>query len=305
MRKFVWKESYMAHCLSASRALAAFSAVLILLTAPAAFAEEAASKPNGSIDLKVPVKSHRAEVLVNEFELGYEYMYFHYKEPGLMKETGSMNGLFGRYTHHFPRGMMVRVEVEALFGNLRYDGQYSDGTPLTTDNDDWLAGGRLLAGKDFLLDREERWALTPYIGIAARYWYDDIKASGGYEREITQLYSPIGLELNNALSENWRWGARAEYDLFWAGWVKSHMGQVSGYEDFTNTQDAFSGQGAEAAVFLKYRLETVSLLLEPYYRYWWVGESNSETINTPAGRQDFVEPENNTHMAGVRLGVAF
>jgi hypothetical protein len=295
----------MVRCSFALRALVLLAAFLVCCPAPAALAENGAPQANGDKDLKVAVKSHRDQVLVNEFEVGYEYMYFRYKEPGLMKETGSLNGVFGRYTHHFPRGMMVRAELEVLGGSLRYDGQYADGTPLTTDNDDWLVGGRLLAGKDFLLDKEERWALTPYIGIAARYWYDKIKATGGYEREITQLYSPIGVELNNALSKDWRWGARAEYDLFWAGWVKSHLGQVSGYEDITNTQDAFSGQGAEAALFLKYRLEKVSFLLEPYYRYWWVGESNEETANTPTGRADFVEPENNTHMAGVRLGVAF
>lgn len=263
----------------------------LLLAAAPCLAEEQGGRPG--------------QLLVSEFEAGYTYMNFRYKEPDLMKETGGLNGVFARYTHHFRRGMMVRVAAEALYGSLYYDGQYQDGTPATANNQDWLVGGRLLAGKDFLLDKDEKWAVTPFIGFAARYWNDDIRTTGGYEREITQLYSPIGLELNSMLGERWRWGARAEYDFFWRGWVKSRMSEVAGYEDIQNNQDTGSGHGVQAALFLKYRLEEVSLVLEPFYRYWRVSESDSDTSSTPTGRASFVEPKNHTHIYGFRLAVAF
>ena len=243
----------------------------------------------------------RDKLLPDEFEAGYSYMYFQYKEPGLMKETGSMNGVFARYTHHFPRGMMVRLDGEVLYGDLEYDGQYSDGTPVTGDTKDWLVGGRILAGKDFVLDEETRWALTPFIGFGARYWNDDIQMTGGYEREITQLYSPAGLELTNRFADNWRWGARGEYDFFWRGWVKSHLGEIQGLSDVEVDQKTGSGYGLRAALFLKYDRESVSFVLEPFYRYWRVADSESGEVRTAAGAASVLEPKNRTHIYGFRL----
>ncbi len=52
-----------------------------------------------------------------------------------------------------------------------------------------------------------------------RSWYGDIRAAGGYEQGGLQLSALLGLELNNMLAEQRRWGGRLEFDLFCKGWT--------------------------------------------------------------------------------------
>ncbi len=232
-------------------------------------------------------------------EIGYSIASFHYREPGAMRETGILHGVSAAYTDHAMNVVMLRMEGEFLMGSLDYDGRSQDGTPATGGTDDLLFDIRGLAGYDLAFDA---WALTPYLGLGYRYWYDDIKTSGGYERDVSQLYLPLGLETASALGP-WRWGLRGEYDLLLAGWITSRLSQaVPGGNDPENEQDFASGWGTRASVYAQYSLtDRYALALEPYYRYWRVSDSDETDLTVNGAKVGTaVEPENTTTIWGLK-----
>lgn len=232
-------------------------------------------------------------------DIGYTIASFRYREPGLMKETGILHGVAAAYTDHAMNVIMLRMEGEFMLGELDYDGEYWNGTPVTGDTDDLLLDVRGLAGYDFVFDK---WALTPFAGLGYRYWYDDIKVSGGYERNISQLYLPVGFETGSSVGP-WRWGVRGEYDLLLAGWVKSYLSQaVAGYNDPENEQNFGTGWGTRASVYAEYDLGgRYSLALEPYYRYWRVEDSETDDLTLNGARIGSVyEPSNRTTIWGLK-----
>ncbi|WP_319760682.1 hypothetical protein [Maridesulfovibrio sp.] len=236
----------------------------------------------------------------SEFKLGYEGMYMYYDEPNMMHEKGILNGGFASWTGYFSQyNIMLNAELEGLAGSLSYNGKYSDGTPLKCDTDDYFISGRATVGKGFDFGRT---GITPYIGIGARYWNDDIKTTGGYERQITQLYMPVGVNLVTKLNEGWSIGGTLEGSLLLGGKVKSKLSDVgSNYEDVNNTQEFASGGGARVSAFLEYDFDAYALGMEPYFRYWNIEDSEKDTVSTGT----YMEPKNKFYMSGLRLYVKF
>jgi len=176
-------------------------------------------------------------------EIGSELSYFKYKEPGLMKEEGMYYGLSGALTSRFPPytenedlfnqptsrtgTTMIRLEGNLSWGEVDY---VSEGTGELENIDDRLLEIRGLAGFDY---ETSDWAFwTPYLGVGYRYLNDDsggkVTTTGhsGYERESNYYYSPVGAELNLEFENGWSLGVTSEYDIFWYGKQKSHLGDA-------------------------------------------------------------------------------
>lgn len=235
-------------------------------------------------------------------DLGYKLIHFLYEEPDI-DEEGWLNGVHAGYTHRFDFGLMLGAEAEFFAGELDYDGQYVNGTPLTANTDDSLFQVRGLAGWDFTAGA---WTLTPYTGLGWRYWNNQIHAPGGYEREIRYLYAPIGLEALISPAERWILSFKAEYDLFLDGQADADFSDIGpGYEDASFDQDFGGGYGLRASVRAAYAFDSFTISLEPFFRYWDVDESDTDTAATPAGPVTWVEPENTTTIFGVLLSVGF
>lgn len=240
----------------------------------------------------------------NTLDLAYQLQHVEYEESGLMEETGWLHGLAGGFETRVADTVMLRVEAELAGGRMDYDGHYSDNSPASTRTDDWIFGARGLVGRDFTAGAV---GLTPFAGLGYRYWNDQIRGVGGYEREITYWYVPLGLEAA-ALSGGgqWRVGARAEYDLFLSGHVTSHLGDaVAGLDTVENDQD--SGWGMRASVFAERAMgQDWSLAVEPFFRYWDIAKSDEATLSAGGrvvGRA--WEPANTTTEWGLRLGVRY
>ncbi|MFH1858241.1 MAG: hypothetical protein ABH845_04990, partial [Candidatus Omnitrophota bacterium] len=137
-----------------------------------------------------------------------------------------------------------------------------------------------------------------YVGWGYRYWFNDGESSSSYERNIRYSYSPIGIEGTIPLNENWCWGMRAEYNLFWKGWVKSHLSDVDpAYNDADNTQD--TGFGVRGSLYFKRSVESGILIsIEPFIQYWDVDDSD---ISPDGG----YEPANRTLESGLQLSIGF
>jgi hypothetical protein len=115
---------------------------------------------------------------------------------------------------------MIDCSLEFASGSLDYDGRTWGGTPIKTDTDDYLFEIRTLLGGNIYEGNNK---VTPFIGFGLRYWNDTIQGAGGYEREILYLYSAVGMKMEGPISDKWSWSFTGEYDLFWKGWVTSHL----------------------------------------------------------------------------------
>lgn len=240
----------------------------------------------------------------SEFKLGYEGMYMYYDEPDVMHEKGAMLGGFGSWTGYFTKHLlMVNVEAEGVAGPLRYEGGYSDGTALKCDTDDYFVSACATFGMGFEFGGI---GVTPYMGIAGRYWYDKIKATGGYERRIKQYYLPVGVKIISRKGDKWSMGGTLEGDLLLDGQVKSKLSQVgSDYGDAKNDQEFMKGFGGRVSVFMEYDCGTYALGMEPYFRYWQFDDSEKDLILYDGSNHNVIEPENKFYMSGIRMYVTF
>lgn len=231
------------------------------------------------------------------WELATEISHITYKEPGVMREKGVMYGIAGSYTYR--KNFMLKADGRFSYGWVDYRNSGA------MDNiDDYMLEFRGLGGYGFSVLKAS--ALTPYMGIGYRYLNDDMSGrttstgAWGYEREISYIYSPIGIEMITSLKNGKSIGATLEYDYFWDGTVKSHLSDVPGYYDIENDQN--KGYGFRGSIKLEKKGEKINFVIAPFIRYWKI--KDSETTTDPAGRT-WIEPKNHSTEIGIKFALEF
>ena len=245
-----------------------------------------------------PTASSQNEAL----EAGFQLSQITYKEPGLMKESGFMYGLFLSYSNK--KELMAKFDGLMAFGQMKYEGSLSDGTPLTiTGIKDTMIELRAVFGPVEPLS--DTLAVIPYIGFGYRYLYDGANNSpSGYGRESNYLYLPIGIESPPPTRTGWTVGFTLEFDLFLQGKQVSHLSEADpGFNDIENGQT--SGYGLRGSVrFINAGRKDI--IIEPFIKYWKIGESEKEIVTyygMPVG--EAWEPANNSTEIGVRCALRF
>ncbi|MDD5449713.1 MAG: hypothetical protein PHO42_03845 [Candidatus Omnitrophica bacterium] len=237
-------------------------------------------------------------------DIGTAVSYIKYEEPDFMKNEGIMYGLNGSYAYYNKKLML---KAEGLFSSGEVD--YTSTSTGSMDGlSDVMLEGRGLLG--LVTPAKNKFKFTPYTGAAYRYLYDDARGTTttghrGYERESNYFYSPVGIDMEAALNETWSVGSIIEYDIFWRGWQISHLSDVSlGYNDLENTQR--NGYGVRASArFVKKGLKT-DLIIEPFIRYWNIGDSDKTAITYSGVIVDVgYEPHNKTTEYGVNIKIGF
>lgn len=251
------------------------------------------------IEVPPPVKPERDQFALKStsFEIGPEFYFFEYEEPGLMKEEGGFIGVVLGFTSRdwadsLPNkrgGSMFRAEARLAYGQVDYEGQTWGGTPLfIEDIDDFAFEGRLLLGVDFLVGNTVN---TIYSGMGYRYLSDDLSEyAGGYLRQSNYLYLPIGYQFDSTYKAGWSIGFRLEYDVFLWGVQRSRLSDV-GLNDVDNEQD--SGYGYRASIKIQKKSRKGAFIIEPFFRYWDIDDSD---VNG-----GLFEPANNTTELGVQI----
>ncbi len=244
-----------------------------------------------------------AETLSNHsFEAGTEISHITYREPGVMKNKGTMKGIFASYSRY--KNLTWKAEGRYSFGEVDYE---NSGT--IEDIDDYIIEIRgLVKNPDCGLPLLKKHAtkIIPYGGIGYRYLNDNssnmISSTGawGYERESNYIYTPIGIESITDLDNNWFLAMTLEYDYLWWGKQKSHLGDVPGYYDIENRQT--KGRGGRGSIELQKRAKLIDVVLGCFIRYWNIEES--ETTTDPSGAS-WVEPKNNSTEYGVKFAFRF
>lgn len=233
-------------------------------------------------------------------EMGFETSHITYTEPGVMREQGFMYGLTGALAYR-NYNYMLGLEARISVGKVKYHSG-SSGDMSNIDDDIWEVRG--LGGYDFIIS--ETMAVTPYLGIGYRKLNDRMggmrstTGAAGYDREISYVYSPIGIDITRAFENGWNIKLRAEYDYFLDGTVESHLGSVPGYYDIENDQDG--GHGTRVSVMFKKTGETVDFIIEPFFRYWEIHDSKQ--TKDPGG-SIWIEPKNKSEEFGINLALEY
>jgi len=246
-----------------------------------------------------------AEIAENwEFGTGLELIAnYNYHESELMRLDGTQFGGYGlaRYFFREVNGlepMSAELYLSYVGGDITYDGSRGD-VPVKGDVGNSIFNLRALAGWTFseidLFD-VSGWEITPYSGLCYRYLVnhlEDLSGGGGYQREQTYLYWPLGAGVSFPLPSDERFilGCKIELDILLHG---AHETSKGFNREFT--QD--SGYGFRIAPGVRFDLnEQLALTLDMFWRYWSIGESDVD--------EGYVEPENATSEFGFSVGALF
>ncbi len=144
-----------------------------------------------------------------------------------------------------------------------------------------------------------------YSGLGLRYFHDALKGTvtslgyDGYDRNITQFYLPLGVDLQMRYA-GWDISSELEYDRLIRGFVSSRLGDIPGYEDAWNRQT--DGYGLRADLMFSQPTESGNrYAFGPFVR-WWSME-DSKTDSQAAGT--FLEPHNTRLQLGAELKYLF
>jgi Outer membrane protein beta-barrel domain len=240
---------------------------------------------------------------IHTWEVGAEVSQITYKEPDInMKEDGIMYGIVGSYSYH--KNYMMKVEGKFSYGQVDYSSRSGE----LNNIDDYMLEFRLLAGYDFPVG--DMFVLTTFVGLGYRYLNDDSSGKitslgySGYDRESNYLYSPIGLTAVAGLKDRWTVGLTGEYDLFWWGKQKSHLGDARpGFPTVENDQTG--GYGLRGSIIIQKQLDTVMINVEPFIRYWNINRSESEYFSYRGALYEVYEPKNESTEIGCKISLLF
>ena len=259
------------------------------------------------------------------WEIGPEWFWYYYEEPGLMDLTGWMLGLDGRVTWVIPRRSVLERrneagDLEALSGRLDYmlvrlHGRYAAGkadydgslldearTPYTISNIDASSYEvRFLVG--YAPHVRAGHYIAFLMGYGYRYKEDDASFDpAGYKRESTYRYIPLSVEHVRALRPDRSLAFAVEYDHFMSGEQISDLRPFGGPR-LRNRQR--SGYGLRAAAAWSGTGPRVDWTVEPFVRYWDIDDSDPLLIRVGPTTAVFYEPENTTVEAGLSVRLLF
>ncbi|MFH1062662.1 MAG: hypothetical protein V1747_07250 [Candidatus Omnitrophota bacterium] len=245
-----------------------------------------------------------AGVRIPQFELASEISQIAYKEPGVMKQSGSMSGIVGSYT--FLDEVMLKLEARLSYGQVDYS---SINTGSMDSIDDILCEFRALAGCN--ISPQPECIILPYFGYGYRYLEDDsqgrVTTTGhlGYKREANYYYSPIGISVIKDIGSGFIMGLSLEYDFFWLGIQKSYLSDaIPARSDLENKQK--TGYGYRASLKIEKQQKHLDFVIEPFIRYWKVEQSESADMSDSGIIIGYgYEPKNYSTEYGIKIALHF
>jgi len=185
-------------------------------------------------------------------------------------------------------------------GNADYSSDSGSKNGITRISSDW----RLVYKHDFPAGTS---MVTPEAGFGVRLLSDHLDQfqPGGYRRDSTYQYLLLGISSRSPLANNWALVPRFAYQYLVRGKQQSHLSDInSTYPDLSNTQH--NGYGLELSVgFEKKLTDTTIVALTPFFRYWNIGDSSTETVANGSVIISGKEPKNTTQEAGVDVAYRF
>ncbi|MBF0484627.1 MAG: hypothetical protein HQL25_08005 [Candidatus Omnitrophica bacterium] len=263
-----------------------------------------------------------SEVKRHTFEVSYALSNYKYEEPNVMKDKGTMNGIYTSYVFRpGPKDPLnnsvfnvLHVEGNANFiaGRIKYDGGYFDGVneqPLQMKLDKYSVWElRGLLGKEFITNE---FLTEIYSGFGWRYLNDEppvpynIEDQGNtvvlYQRQQWYYYLPFGFNFTHQLAHTLKFKVNGEYDWMFYGHNISDLKNAYDYLGVSGGPtlefDQHNGYGFRGSFEVSKTHKNLEFFIRPYFEYWNISASE---VNS-----GFVEPDNNTLQFGSKLGLRF
>lgn len=244
-------------------------------------------------------------------EIGLTVSNYKYEEKGLMSLKAVKAGIDYAVRFPFAGGWFVRGDVRYASGDADYD---SNGTGSAEGEPDWYAEWRLTSGYDIDLGSH---MLSPYVGLGYRYLFNDGRgrtSTGhiGYRRESRYIYLPLGLTYTATFASSARLVTTVEYDRLLQGRQKTVLSDTEGYSGWQDVGDVTNKQKRGYGVRLSSMFHTHGWSFGPYASYWKIAQSDvSSNVSRHASLpgwviiQYWIEPENTTREAGVKVSYTF
>ena len=268
----------------------------------------------------------------HNLEVGTEISFYKYKEPGIMQLKGEQRGFNAEYTfapeegEFMNFGWMDTYRVEMIYSfddDTKYEAEVP-GIVSETETNDKIFDGRILLGKRVYNEMlfEKPFDFFGYFGFGLRHVKElpkedrTLGSSSGtpgyfvnYQRNANYWYIPIGAEIYTHPTKDWFISYNYEFDWFLTGRQYSHFDDFQKYgypnNDILIGDQDNGGYGARASVKFIRKGERMNLVLEPFFRYWHIDESNSQNAHSLGSYGSYIEPENKTWQYGVNLAAQF
>lgn len=257
----------------------------------------------------------------HQLEMAWEFFRFRYEEPDVMKDSGLMRGVYGLYTYRPGKEdlfcmkaiNLYRIEGRHGWGQVDYE---AVNAATLDDIDDWAVELRGILGKEYI-DGSYNLGITIFSGFGYRYLNDNTSGRTstvgsttyyGYQRESNYYYLPLGIEFSGQPNDGWSFMLHGEYDWLIYGLQKSHLSDGNRFistknSDIENPQH--QGYGLRGSLKITKALDKASFTFEPFVRYWNIADSEVVRAFVDGAYGNYIEPENNTVEAGLKLGVQF
>lgn len=235
-----------------------------------------------------------------------------YEEPGLMKISGLMVQTTAGYKYHFGDKKSVDwwLGVDGLLlysGANKYDGAIQDlatrqTKPISSGSNDFIYDVRGLGGLQVYASRTD--AFDVYTGFGRWDIANKLGGPGGYFRETTYLYLPIGLTYDHKFDREFTWVNTFEYDWFLDGKAYTQFSDANpGSNNPTFNQK--NGYGLRLKSGVEWRTAGITWVGALTYQAWGVDQSDSQNIRILNENRAYVEPTNTTSIYGLSIGARF
>jgi len=234
-------------------------------------------------------------------ELGADVRNYTYEEPGFVKHSGIMLGLWGNYLQRESWGGWGADGNLTFSNSNKYEGGLCEYDPLsdtttctpyeTTKQTDIISKWNLwlyLSASDILRFK---------TGGGYRYLSNSVPEPGFYLRTGAWIYLPLGMEILLNSNNIYKWEFELTYDHIVAGGIKSNLSNVSSsFDDVYMTQ---TGYGINTNLQMRYKNR---YLFSFYYETW---NLNLSDVVYAAPSAPFREPANKATSIGFRFGYDF
>lgn len=253
----------------------------------------------------------------DNFSLGYSTTKWDYQEIStkdnerIMKDSGNLSGATLKYLYLNPDNSMFFVtDLMYLSGNTQYDGQYTNGTPVSIQTKNNITHLSLGVGKAFDLTSMDS-VLSFSASLKSRLLENENSGvQGDYSRSINYFVLPIKSSFNMITTSGNILGLAVTYEHFISGKVDSKLSEaIQNHPDVVNYQN--KGQILKLEGVYTIVGDQMSFSISPYLKVFKIQDSDTSQVDLLDDNGQilesryYYEPSNETQMTGLNISVNF